>query len=235
MNTPLALAATCLFLLLSAVPRAQAQSQPRLPCDRVVRMGLDRYFALYTAATHDESTAGSVRACDSYARCRRHVSDAQARALSVRRRGQIAQARMSLDTLAQACGEFTFLSGDTGTMLIQFAASAHASREDLLAALIADLRRPAPPSPSARRQAADALQKARRSLDALRSPHPDAASATDRSGLNQYESRSYPAALAAFARLQGLVKSLPDVPARRLARAAQQELARPAQNLHDDR
>ena len=80
--------------MLSFAPPDRAQDRPRfrLPCAQVVRMGLDRYVARYTAAMHDNSTAGNIQTCDAYALCRRSVNDAQAGALSATRRGDKSEA-----------------------------------------------------------------------------------------------------------------------------------------------
>lgn len=223
-----------LLLALASTGQAQDPSPLRLTCAQVARMGLDRYFARYTAATHDESTAGSIRACDSYTRCRRAVNDAQARALPPTRRDQVAQVRRSLDTLGGACYDYTYISAGGGTMWGQIDADDRASREDFLAALILDLRRSAPPSPAARRQAEVALGKAQRSLLTLRSPRASDGSLLTPADLGEYRSRTYPAARAAFARLRALIAALPDAPARRVAREAEQGLAGPALNLKDD-
>lgn len=230
-----ALAVTGLLLpSLASLGLARDRSPLRLPCDQVARMGLKRYFARYTAAAHDDSTAGSIRACDSYARCRRSVSDGQARALSPARRAQVAQVRRSLDALGDACYDYTIISAGGGTIWSQLAAGDRASREDFLAALIADLRRTGVPSPAARRQADVALGKARRSLAVLRAPQVVGDPPPDPSSLGEYRGRTYPAARAAFARLQALVAALPDAPARRVAREAEEELAEPSLNLKDN-
>lgn len=225
---------TVIGLLLSLVPLTQAQDKPpfHLPCDQVLRMGLDKYVAHYTAANHDDSTAGNIQACDSYARCRRSANDAQSRALSPMRRDQVAQTRRTLDALADACDVYTYLSAGGGTMWSQMAAGEHAVREDFLATLIAALRWPASRSFAARRQADAALRAARQSFNSLRVPRTEGAAMMDPSYLSEYRTHTYPAAQAAFARLQTLIMSLPDASARRGAREAQKVLAAPAQNLH---
>lgn len=206
-----------------------------LSCDQAVRLGLDKFVARYTRQRHDDSTAGNIAACDQYYRCRRSVNDTQVRALSPTRRNQVTQIRRSLDALAEAGYAYTYISAGGGTMWNQIAAGDHAAREDILATLIADLRRPATASPNARRQANAALRTARRSLTSLRSPHASAPEVTGRESLAEYRSRIYPAARAAFARLQNLIASLPDAPARRVAREVQFELDAPTRNLHQNR
>lgn len=195
-------------------------------------MGLDKYVARYMAATHDDSTAGNIQACDSYAQCRRSANNARARALFPVRRDQVAQVRRTLDILADACDLYTYLSAGGGTMWSQMAAGEHAVREDFLAALIADLRRPASRSSTARRQAEAALRAARQSFHSLRVPRAEGAATMDASYLSQYRTHTYPAAQVAFARLQTLIASLPDASARRTAQEAQKVLAAPAQNLN---
>ena len=195
-------------------------------------MGLDRYVARYTAVAHDDSTAGNIRACDAYARCRRSLNDAQARTLSPARQAQVMQVRRSLDALAGASYEYTYLSDYGGTMWAALEAGDHAAREDFLAALIADLRRPFPSSPRTRRQADVALRSARRSLAGMHALQGDSAATMDRALLRQYRSRTYPAAQAAFTQLTTLIALLPDVTARHVAREVRQELAAPARYLN---
>jgi hypothetical protein len=229
-------AVTISLSLLLFVPVGYAQDQPQfrfhLPCGEVIRMGLGKYFTRYTAATHDQSTAGCIEAYESYAHCRRSVNDTLAHTLSHARQDQIIQVRRALDTLAEACYDYTYLSAGGGTMWSEMEADDHAGREDFLAALIADLRRPVRSSRTARRQAESVLRAARRSLDTLRTPLAEGASTMQASYTTQYRSQTYPSALIAFAHLQTLTAALPDAAAHRLAQEIQQELATPAKNVN---
>lgn len=207
-----------LLSLVVTVP-CRAQDPPRLkmPCAQVVRLGLDKFQERFSAVTHDDSTAGMIAACDQYYECWRRVNDANARALPARRQQQVRQIRQALDALAETGFDYTDIASGGGTLWRINAATETAAREDVLGALIADLRWLPSPSRAARRRAETNLAAARKSLTSLAHPHsPD----PERPASLSAYPRSYAASRAALARLTALVRALPDAPARRVARAA---------------
>ena len=209
----------------------EAQDTPRLkiPCAQVARMGLAKFQQRFSAVTHDDSTAGMIAACDQYCRCRRQVNDVHTRALPTQRRQQVRQIRGALDALAEAGNSHAYIESGGGTIWGPITADARAEREDFLATLIADLGRPPVSSHTVRRGTEARLGSAHKMLASLASPKwPDPAAA-ESSSLKDYK-RTYASARTALARLEILMRTLPDVPAIHVAREVTHVLTTPSEN-----
>ncbi len=194
-------------------------------------MGLVKFQQRFSEVTHDDSTQGMIAGSDQYYECRRRVNDAQARRLPARRQQQVRQIRQALNTLGETAYDFTDISAGGGTMWRVGAAYDTAAREDVLGALIADLSRPASHSAAARRRAELSLAAARVSFKQLAHPNP---TETERQPSHSDYARSYATSRVALARLETLVRALPDVPARRMAGAVAHTLAEPLKEAGPD-
>jgi hypothetical protein len=214
-----------LCLLPSLAHAQEINSQWKMPCDQVVRMGFDKYFQAYQNATKDYSTAGQKDACYRYTRCRHEANRKLMATLPTVRRQRLNAAQYQLTQFEDALWAMTELRAGGGTMYGLFAANAQATREDWLALAIAATKR-AQRSPSFRAQANRNWAKSQSQLKSWRQiPATDSPSAIP--DMPRLYRQNLQQANEAVTRLRLLSAQLPDEVAalltQRLARSARHD------------
>jgi hypothetical protein len=82
-----------LLMLLALAPAARAQDEERpefkMPCEEVLKLGLDKFMEVYGEKTQDYSTAGQKQGFEYWVNCKRPANDAlAAESLSEEKRKQ---------------------------------------------------------------------------------------------------------------------------------------------------
>lgn len=219
------------LLVLGFIQSARAQDDPqfKLPCPQVLKLGLNKFADLYGEKTKDYSTYGMKQGFSYYVDCRRPDNDKRMLALSEPGRKQVDEVREKLSEIGNASWSNAYIIAGGGTLYGLASVGAYAEREDFIAALIAALIKSetAQPShlPAARHRANLALARARRSLPGPRAPSLESWTGESRAEmLTRYRSNAKEMR-AAFARLQTIVRLLPDKPAELLARQIETEVS----------
>ena len=81
---------------------SHAQIRPPISCAQAVGMGFDKFVEAETARTKDYSTAGTIAACDRYAKCKRAANERALKSLHSTQKPHVATARQELDKLESA-------------------------------------------------------------------------------------------------------------------------------------
>jgi hypothetical protein len=209
----------------AAAPRESYRSMTQA---RAVRLGLEKFMAVYSQREGGESTAGQVAGYGYYERSRRAANDKLSRRLGPVRRAQIAEARAALGDLGQAVALMKMQRAGGGTMYLVFVADASASREDFLAEMIATLAQRPLRRRVSRARSATLLRESRRLLNLFKQQGPadhGFGAATVAQQRNEY-AKSWDQASAALGRLSRLAARLPDKAALEMAAHAHREMQR---------
>ncbi|MEO7969944.1 MAG: hypothetical protein ABI698_01500 [bacterium] len=219
------------LLLVGFIQSAHAQDEPqfKLPCPQVLQLGLEKFVDLYGEQTNDYSTYGQKQAFNYYVACRRPDNDNLAQALSAAKRTEVNEVREKLSDLGNASWSNAYIIAGGGTLYGLASVGAVAEREDFMSRFVAALIKAEAsqpkPVPAARRRANFALAKARRSLPSPRAPSLESWNDGSRAEmLTRYRSNAKEMR-AAFARLQTIVRLLPDRAAVLLARQIETEVS----------
>lgn len=210
------------LLLLIVAPLAYAQDEERpefkMPCQEVLKLGLDKFIEVYGEKTQDYSSAGQKAAFAYYVDCKRPANDALAASLSEERRKQVEATREELNKFGGALWNLRYFEAGGGTMWGLIASGAYAERENFMEAFVKTLTMPGKKSPRARRNVKASLARIQRWL-----------SNSDRKAFTEY---SEPDEIAerkklyqetiketqdALAKLSDILQTLPDAAARHLA------------------
>ena len=217
------------LLLLAFVHSARAAQDPefKLPCPQVLKMGLEKFANFYGEKTGDYSTYGMKQGFSYYVDCRRPDNDKRMQGLSQAGRQQVNEVRDKLSDIGNASWSNAYIMAGGGTLYGLSSVGAYAEREDFMnrfiTALIKSEAAQPSPVPAARRRANLALARARKSLPSRRAPSLESWTAESRGEmLTQYRGNTRESR-AAFARLQAIVRLLPDRPAELLARQIESE------------
>jgi hypothetical protein len=150
-----------LTLLLSVASfAAQDQTEFKMPCDEVVKLGLDKFMDVYGEKTNDFSTYGMKQGFGYYVGCKRAANTDHAKNLPLERRQQVDVIRDTLTDIGSASWGNAYIESGGGTIFGVASASAFAVREDLMASVIAAMAMGN--DGRARRRAKLALGRARR-------------------------------------------------------------------------
>jgi hypothetical protein len=204
-------------------------SQFKLPCPQVLKLGLNKFVNLYGEKTEDYSTYGQKQAFSYYVDCRRPDNDKRTGALSDARRKQVDEVRDKLSEIGNATWSNAYIIAGGGTLYGLASVGAYAEREDFMSRLIAALIKFEASqhnrSPAARRRANLAIARARRALPGPGAPALDSWSDESRTEqLNRYRS-NVKEIRGAFERLRTIVSVLPDRTAGLLARQIETEVS----------
>ena len=199
-----------LTLLLSVASlAAQDHAEVKMPCDEVVKLGLDKFMEVYGEKTNDFSTYGMKQGFGYYVGCKRAANDNHTNNLPVERRNQVNLIRDSLTNIGSASWGNAYIESGGGTIFGVASASAYAVREDLMESVIAAMSMKS--DERARRRAKLALGRARRALprvsQAVDLEHWDEASRAEQ--LNRYRD-NVNAIRNGFTKLEEMIRLLPD-------------------------
>jgi hypothetical protein len=219
------------LLLLGFVQGARAAQDPeyKMPCPQVLKLGLDKFADLYGEKTNDYSTYGMKQAFNYYVDCRRPDNDKRMQALPEASRNEVNEVREKLSDIGNASWSNAYIIAGGGTLYGLASVGAYAEREDFMTTFIAALiKAEASPSiraPVSRRRANVALARARRSLPTPGAPALESWTGDSRAEmLTRYRS-NVKEMRSVFARLQAIVRLLPDRPAELLARKMEGEVS----------
>jgi hypothetical protein len=219
------------LLILGFIQSATAQDEPqfKLPCPQVLKLGLNKFVNLYGEQTGDYSTYGMKQGFSYYVDCRRPDNDKRRLELPEAGRKQVDEVRDKLSEIGNASWSNAYITAGGGTLYGLSSVGAYAEREDFMSRFIAALIKAEAaqpnPVPAVRRRANLALARARKSLPSLRAPSLASWTGDARAEmLTQYRSNRKESR-AAFARLQTIVRLLPDRPAELLARQIESEVS----------
>ena len=157
--------------MLSSLATGNQEDRPqfKMPCEQVLKLGLDKFVDAYGEKTQDFSTYGMKEAYGYYVNCKRPANDMRARQLPELRRKQVDAVREALSEIGDSSWANAYILAGGGTMYGLASVSAYAVREDVIAALISAMTSPG--DGRARRRANAAIGRTRRSLpDAARMP-----------------------------------------------------------------
>lgn len=188
----------------------------KMPCSRVVKLGLDKFMDEYSKKTNDYSTQGQNRGYEIYANCKRNDNNNRAKVLSTAKQQQLASIRKNLNTFENSCWGLVQLQSGGGTMWNQIATSAMAVREDFYGSFITTLGKPQRSS-TARRKANALLSSTRMRLRKWQNIE-----LSEYGGLTPTEQKklyrdSWNSAHASLVGLLNISKTLPDNAALQLA------------------
>jgi len=204
-------------------------SQFKLPCPQVLKLGLNKFVNLYGEKTEDYSTYGQKQAFSYYVDCRRPDNDRRTGGLSEAARKQVDEVRNKLSEIGNASWSNAYIIAGGGTLYGLASVGAYAEREDFIAGLIAALIKSEASQhnrlPAARRRANLAIDRARKALPGPGAPALDSWDGESRAEqLNRYRS-NVKEIRGAFERLRTIVGVLPDRTAELLARQIETEVS----------
>jgi hypothetical protein len=217
------------LLLLTFAPHARAQADEapefKMPCTQVLKLGLNKFTNAYGEKTQDYSTYGMKQAFAYYVDCKRPENDARAKRLSEERRRQTDEVREALMKLGNAAWTMRYIAEGGGTMWGLASVGAYAERENYMTTVIAAFAMPEKKQLALRRRAQASVGRAQALLARWsRTPKLEFASPGDVPTQRQAYQESVKEAREASARLQTLIKALPDAAAERTAKRMADEL-----------
>ena len=210
-----------LLTLFAFVPQAFAQNddQPefKMACADVLKFGLDKFIDVYGEKTQDYSTYGQKQAYAYYVDCKRPANDARAARLGPSKSKLVDKVREELSKIGNAAWDMTYIAAGGGTMYSLMAVAAYGGREDYMATFIAALGNDGP-QPVARRRANASLAKAKKHLVAWsRIPKIEVYGDESLADKQKQYRDSLKQAQGAAARLQIMIRDMPDAAAQRAA------------------
>src|SRR2546421_1243399 len=198
-----------------------------MPCQEVVKLGLDKFADVYEKRTQEFSNAGQKAAFTYYVNCKRPANDAlAAKLLYVRnglgvyeaKRGQLEDVREELNKYGEALWTLRYAEEGGGTMWGLIAANAYADREDFMETLIKTLAAPARRSLRAKRRVKLSLARIQRWLSSpKRKPFTETSDPNDVVSNKKLYQDTMKGAQDALTELRSLLNDLPDTAADRLA------------------
>lgn len=218
-----------LFLLaFGSVAHAQDERPEfKMPCQEVLKLGLDKFTDVYGKRTQDQSTAGQKAAFEYYVNCKRPANDALASRLLYVKNGlgayeakriQINDVREQLNKYGEALWTLRYAEEGGGTMWSLVAANAYASREDFIETFIRTLAASERKSPRARRRVNSNLARIQRWLNSpKRKPFAENSDPNDVVENKKLYEQTMKEARDTLAQLRKTLQDLPDFAAQRLA------------------
>lgn len=209
------------FIFLAFTPFVLAQDDERpefkMPCSEVLKLDLEKFTDVYGEKTQDYSTYGMKQAYAYYVDCKRPANDAKARRLGEARIKQVDMVRDELSKIGNAAWEMTYIAAGGGTMYGLMSVAAYGAREEFMATFITSLSN-ARRQPAARRRANSSLSKAKRLIaDWSRMPKIEVYGDDSLADKQKFYRDSLKELKDAAARLQILIRDLPDAAAERAA------------------
>src|SRR5205085_3005120 len=198
-----------------------------MPCDQVVKLGLEKFTKAYGDKKQDFSTAGQKQAFEYYVNCKRPANDALAAKLLYvgnglgvyeAKRGQLEDVREELNKYGEALWTLRYAEEGGGTMWGLVAANAYADREDFMETLIKTLAAPERRSLRAKRRVNLSLARIQRWLSSYkRKPFTETSDPNDVVSNKKLYQDTMKEAQAALTQLRSILRDLPDLAAERLA------------------
>ena len=210
------------ILLAAAAPGARAQDERpefKMPCEQVLKLGLDKFMDVYGERTQDYSNFGMKSAFAYWVDCKRPVNDAlAAQRLSEERRKQVEAAREELNKLGNALWSLRYFESGGGTMWSLASVGAYAERENYMESFIKALGLPERKSLRSRRAANNHLARIERLLGAsARQPFTDGVEADEVAQQKQLYQETIKETRESLAQLKKLISALPDAAAAHMA------------------
>lgn len=220
------------LLALAFAPVAYAQDNERpefkMPCQQVLRLGLEKFTNLYGEKTQDYSTVGQKQAFEYWVNCKRPANDAlAARLLSAAyklgayeaKRLQVDDTREEFNKFGSALWGLKYLEAGGGTMWGLISVGAYAERENFMETLIRALAMSDRKSPRARQSVNASLARIQRWLadGKRRQPFTEGSEPEDVAQRKQSYQESMKETQDSLAKLRDILRDLPDAAAERLA------------------
>lgn len=221
-----------MLLVLVFAPLAYAQDDERpefkMPCQQVLRLGLNKFTNVYGEKTQDYSTVGQKQAFEYWVNCKRPANDAlAARLLSAAyrlgayeaKRLQIDETREEFNKFGSTLWNLRYYESGGGTMWGLISVGAYAERENFMETLIRTLAMPERKSARARQKSNLSLAKIERLLSdsRARQPFSEDVEPSDLAESKKHYQESMKETQDALAKLRDLLRDLPDAAAERLA------------------
>ena len=217
-----------LLLAFGSVAHAQGERPEfKMPCQEVVKLGLDKFADVYEKRTQEFSNAGQKAAFTYYVNCKRPANDALAAKLLYARnglgvyeakRGQVEDVREELNKYGEALWTLRYAEEGGGTMWGVIAANAFAAREDFIETFIKTLAASERKSPRARQQVNLSLARIQRWLNSpKRKPFAENSDPNDVVSNKKLYEQTMKDARDTLAQLRNTLQDLPDLAAQRLA------------------
>lgn len=212
-----------IILLLTLTRGAYAQEDEKpgfsMPCEQVIKLGLEKFTKAYGDRTQDFSTAGQKQAFEYYVNCKRPADDALAdKLLTEDQRKQINSVRDVLNKYGEALWTLRYAEEGGGTMWGLVAANAYADREDFMETLIRALAAPARHSLRARQRVNLSLARIQRWLSSRkRKPFTENLDPNDVVSNKKLYQDTMKEAQDALTKLRSILGELPNLAAERLA------------------
>lgn len=213
----------CLLMLLALAPAAYAQNEEqsefKMPCEEVLKLGLDKFMDVYGKKNEDYSAAGQKMGFEYWVNCKRPANDSlAAESLSEERRRQVDAAREEFNKFGTALWGLKYLEEGGGTMWGLISVGSYAEREKFMETFIRTLAAPERRSPRARRRANASLASIGRWLSAPgRKPFTEGSEPEQVEQNKKYYEETIKETQDALAKLRDLLSALPDAAAERLA------------------
>src|SRR5437763_884758 len=220
-----------IILLLTFTSGVYAQDDEKagfsMPCEQVVKLGLEKFTKAYGDKTQDFSTAGQKQAFEYYVNCKRPANDALAAKLLYvgnglgvyeAKRGQLEDVREQLNKYGEALWTLRYAEEGGGTMWGLISVGAYAGREDFMETLIRTLALSYRKSPLARKRVTVSLARIQSWLASpKRKPFTENTDPNDVVSSKKLYQDTMKEAQAALIELRSLLNDLPDAAADRLA------------------
>jgi hypothetical protein len=219
-----------LLLLTFAVgTSAQEEERPefKMPCQEVLKLGLDKFTNVYGERTQDYSTYGQKQAFEYWVNCKRPANDALAHKLLSAayklgvyeaKRQQVDDAREEFNKFGSALWSLKYLEAGGGTMWGLISVGAYAERENFMETFIRTLAMPDRHSRRARRSVNASLAKIQRWLaNGDRKPFTEGSEPEDVAQRKQSYQEALKETQDSLAKLRDILRDLPDAAAERLA------------------
>lgn len=228
-----------IILLASAASGVYAQAEQqderpdfKMPCEQVLKLGLDKFTDEYGKRTQDYSNFGMKASFAYWVDCKRPANDAlAAKRLSEERRRQVEAAREELNKFGGALWNLRYFEAGGGTMWSVAGVGAYAERESYMESFIKNLAMPERKSLRARRAANNHLAK----IDSLlasssRQPFTDGIEASEVAEQKKLYQETMREARQSVAQLKEIIRALPDAAAAHFAA----QMATETSNALDD-
>lgn len=219
-----------LVLVLAPLAYAQDDERPefKMPCQQVLKLGLDKFTNLYGEKTQDYSTVGQKMAFEYWVKCKRPANDELAAKIlsAAYKLGAYEAKRLQIDDVREAFNKFgsalwglKYLEEGGGTMWGLISVGAYAERENFMETLIRILALTERKSPRARRNVNASLARIQRWLadGKRRKPFTEGSEPEDVTQRKQSYQETMKETQDALAKLRDLLRDLPDAAAERLA------------------
>jgi hypothetical protein len=217
----LRIALPMLLLASSTLAYAQEEQRPefKMPCQEVLKLGLDKFMDVYGEKTQDYSTAGQKEGFGYYVNCKRPANDAlAAERLSEEKRQQVNAAREEFNKFGSSLWSLRYLEEGGGTMWGLVSVSSYAERENFMEALIKTLAMPDRKSLRARRRVNASLARIQKWLASSdRKPFTEHSEPDQIDQNKKYYQETLKEAQDSLAKLRDILSAMPDAAAEQLA------------------